>query len=150
MDELLEYLKYYKVDKLGYVEDLDGNRLSEVVTNRGYKQVVLHDRLGNRKCMRVHRLVAICHIPNPDNLPIVNHLNEIKTDNRASNLEWTTPQGNSDHSVKIEHKFISPEGCVVTVRNMSKFARENNLNKSHLTQVRLGNRKQHKGWTSYE
>lgn len=46
----------------------------------------------------VHRLVAMAFIPNPDNLPEVNHRDFNRTNNVASNLEWTTKQQNVDHA----------------------------------------------------
>lgn len=52
---------------------------------------MVHLRTNNtNKLYSIHRLVAIHFIDNPDNLPCVNHKNEIKTDNRAKNLEWCT------------------------------------------------------------
>lgn len=54
-------------------------------TNFGYCLVSLGRKEQN---IRVHRLVAEAFIPNPDKLPIINHLNEIKHDNRVENLEW--------------------------------------------------------------
>lgn len=44
---------------------------------------------------RVHRLVAQAYIPNPNNLPIVGHYNNIKNDNRVENLYWTTDSENT-------------------------------------------------------
>ena len=46
---------------------------------------------------RIHRLVAETFIPNPDNLPEVNHKDENKLNNEASNLEWCTHKYNSNY-----------------------------------------------------
>lgn len=54
-----------------------------------------------RKGFSIHRLVAKAFIPNPDNLPEVNHKNGIKSDNRASELEWATSGDNQTHAYKI-------------------------------------------------
>lgn len=49
----------------------------------------------------VHRLVACAFIPNPDSLSQVNHIDGNKKNNSASNLEWITPKGNIEHSIKM-------------------------------------------------
>lgn len=64
----------------------------------GYLRVVL-SKEGKVKSCSVHRLVAQAFIPNDDESKNqINHINEIKTDNRVSNLEWCTAQYNSTYN----------------------------------------------------
>ena len=72
-----------------------GKILSPKVTNTGYLEVVLMKN-NVRCCRRVHRLVAITFIPNSFNYPCINHINEVKTDNRIENLEWCNSKQNND------------------------------------------------------
>ena len=66
-----------------------------------YMQLTLHK---NGKCYtkRVHRLVAQAFIPNPENKPQVNHIDENKTNNHMSNLEWMTSIENVNHGTRNE------------------------------------------------
>lgn len=78
----------------------------------GYLAVYLRDHeTGKQKWSYIHRLVAEAFLPNPENLPFVNHKNQVTTDNRVENLEWCTPAYNICYSLlqngKIEENYIS-------------------------------------------
>lgn len=66
--------------------------------HRGYWQVKLYN--GEYKSFLVHRLVAEEYLPNPDDLPCVNHKDGDKKNNHVSNLEWCTNQANTDHAMQ--------------------------------------------------
>ena len=66
-------------------------------TSTGYKKVELC-KDGKRKGFKVHRLVAIAFIPNPDNKPEVNHIDGNKINNNIDNLEWVTSSENTIHA----------------------------------------------------
>lgn len=67
---------------------------------KGYPAVKLYiDGRGSSKQILVHRLVAIHFIPNPENKPQVNHINGVRGDSRAENLEWVTARENQTHRI---------------------------------------------------
>lgn len=72
----------------------------------GYPVVTLC-REGVAKTMKVHRLVAMAFIPNPDNKPSVDHLNTIRTDNRVENLRWATNKENRNNALTVRHMELS-------------------------------------------
>lgn len=82
----------YQVSNLGRVKSLNYNKtgvekiLKPIMSNRYLSVHLWKD--GKAKMRRVHRIVAEAFLDNPDNLPQINHKNEIKTDNRVENLEW--------------------------------------------------------------
>lgn len=77
----------------------------------------------------VHRLVAETFISNPNNLPQVNHINELKYDNRVCNLEWVNNQKNSEHSLSRWIWTIEniDDGTIYECTNLSKWCRENEV-----------------------
>ena len=64
--------------------------------NKTYRNVLLRQN-GKYKCITVHRLVAMCFIPNPDNKPQVDHINRNSLDNRVCNLRWVTAKENCNN-----------------------------------------------------
>lgn len=73
----------------------------EEVNPKGYAVTNLSSDGARPKRAQIHRLVAMCFIPNPQNKPQVNHINGIRNDNRVQNLEWVTNGENQLHSFRI-------------------------------------------------
>ena len=82
---------------------IGGEVLSTSVLPNGYERVTLYER-NNCSAQRVHRLVAMAFIPNPNGYPIVNHKDENPLNNRADNLEWCTQQYNVNYGTAQERK----------------------------------------------
>ena len=87
----------YSVSNMGRVRnDRKNTLMGNSYDSKGYYRVAL-SKNNKRHARRVHRLVAMAFIPNPQNKEQVNHLDGNKTNNVVSNLEWCTNQENQDH-----------------------------------------------------
>lgn len=104
---------YYEVSNMGNVRSIDrivkrgrfcekrkSHPLSVVISSgtKGYCFVNLNIN-GKTYSKKVHRLVADAFIPNPYNKPCVDHINTIRTDNRAENLKWATYKENANNPI---------------------------------------------------
>lgn len=94
-----------------------GHILKQYQERSGYMRVKFKVN-GETKSVLVHRMVATCFIPNPDNLPEVNHIDNDRTNNTVSNLEWCTRQYNSDYKKMFGTSPAQLFGCPVFAVNL--------------------------------
>lgn len=113
------YEGLYEADSNGIIWSLrhprTGGRkaLNIYLNTKGYPHVTLHkDKV--RQNFRTHRIIAKLFIPNPNNLPEVNHLDGNKQNNSVSNLEWCTGKENVRHSFEVigRQRFFGEENAV--------------------------------------
>ena len=131
----------YMVSNLGRVKSLDrvdslGHHRKEkilqpVKSNNGYLRVMLYND-GKVKRYLVHRLVGNAFIPNPNDLPEVNHKDEDKTNNKVENLEWCDSTYNKRYSKAIsvnqftlDGKFIRMWDCIREIGYQTGFDNSN-------------------------
>lgn len=94
----------------GMPRKLKGRLMKLHLNVYGYYDVGLSNAAGkNGNIYKVHRLVALAFIPNPDNLPQVNHKNGIKTDNNVKNLEWCTNAYNVKYGYDLRKGLIDAQ-----------------------------------------
>lgn len=110
--DVVGFERLYEVSNLGNVRSVtrtitrsdgrvyvkQGKQLKSFVTNRGYEYVMLNDAQHKQHLKTVHRLVAQAFVANPSNLPVVNHKDENKLNNAATNLEWCTQSYNMTYN----------------------------------------------------
>lgn len=93
--------EHYLVSDNGEVYSLRSNKiLKPDIDKDGYEIYRIYNEEHKRKTFKGHRLVGLTFIDNPNNLPIVNHIDGNKRNNHLSNLEWCTNEYNIQHAVK--------------------------------------------------
>ena len=75
--------------------------------NSGYIEYHLKIDKGKTKIKKLHRIIAETFIPNPNNYPVVNHINGNKLDNRVENLEWCTQSWNNKEAYRLGLRVVS-------------------------------------------
>lgn len=141
----------YEVSDLGRVRNTKTGRIKKNFLNiNGYYYAQLFYDGGVHPTL-VHRLVAKAFVPNPEHLAEVNHLDENKTNNAASNLEWCSRAYNMKYSGKhrvgtkkpkqIAVRSIAPNGTVTAYRSLSHAAKSLGISPGPIWQVINGNRR---------
>ena len=102
--DILNYEKIYKISNFGEIYSIKNNMILKPVLKNGYSYVSLNKN-GKCKTFRVHKLVAMAFIPNPNDLPCINHKDENKLNNRVDNLEWCTYKYNNNYGKKREEIY---------------------------------------------
>lgn len=154
------YEGLYEVSNLGNVRSLNYRRmgvkrvLSPKPYGDGYLGVNLYDLQRKQHTHYIHRLVAIAFLPNPYDLPQVNHRDENKHNNRIENLEWCTQKYNNDYGTAPQRRGNSLSkpivqmlnGDVVRVWSSGREAQSDGFNPSKIAQCCQGKQKHHKGY----
>lgn len=172
------YEGYYEISNTGKVKsitrvitDVNGRQitrkekeLSQNLDNSGYYTVGLN-KDGHKTRFKVHRLVALTFISNPNNLPFVNHKDENKLNNYVNNLEWCTQEYNNNYGTRVERiSQTATKNSVImcdkeTHEPIKEFLNANIASKelghpnscSHIYEVAQGKRKSALGyWWKYK
>lgn len=128
----------YQVSNYGNVKSLNYNKTGKecILKNRKRYDGYCSIRLCNKtvKTFSIHRLVAEAFIPNPNNLPEVNHRDEDKTNNNVTNLEWCDKKYNINYGTRTE-KTSKQVLCVETgviYQSLHNIERELNFSRSSI------------------
>ena len=98
----IECYENYSVSNMGNVRnDKTGRILKGLPDKDGYLRVCLCKE-NKKKTHQIHRLIGLAFLENPDNLPQIDHINQVKNDNRIENLRWCSCGNNNRNRKKFE------------------------------------------------
>jgi hypothetical protein len=148
--DVVGYEGLYQVSNTGLVKSIfynDGLILYQTTNPQtGYKMLTLVKSGEKNNTVYVHRLVAMAFISQEEGKPIINHINEIKTDNRVENLEWCTYQYNNLYNGKVKKCYkpieqISQGVVVAEWENARRAAEKTKANYKNISACCRGLRK---------
>ena len=115
---------------ISYLRYPNGKVLKPHVSENGYLTTTIK-QYGKFKSYYIHRLVAQIFIPNPENLPYVNHKSEDRTDNRMENLEWCTAEYNCNYGNHRENLIKATLRFTGHPSRIAKLDKQGNLLKAY-------------------
>lgn len=127
--DVKDYEGLYQINENGQIKRLPGKHspterfIKHSVATNGYTQVCLC-RDGKAKTLRLHRLLAVAFIANPENKPQVNHMDGIRTNYSLENLEWVTRSENRFHACNVTKNALPPRSM------LGRLGKDHNLSKS--------------------
>nr|DAK16804.1 MAG TPA: homing endonuclease [Caudoviricetes sp.] len=154
---LINNFENYAISNYGNIKNVKKNKILKPVKNKnGYLEHTFCQN-GVKKTFRIHRLVGLYFIPNPDNKPYINHKNGIKTDNCFNNLEWCTAKENDTHArltgLKDQNKPIIAEeietGNKIVFSSVSEAGAILGINKGTISKVLHNKRNKVNGYKFY-
>lgn len=147
---------FYEVSNLGRKKNSKRKNILKCgLDTYGYKQVVLC-KDGKRFSKKIHRLVALCFIPNPHQYNCINHIDENKLNNNANNLEWCTVAYNNNYGTRLKRSVEKRSKPVAQISNgeiiaIYKSAVEaNNITGINYSKIRMCCRNERKKAGGYE
>jgi len=150
--DISSYEGMYQISNIGNVKSLSRmmrtygktkyhlskeKNLSLVTAGAGYKHIGLC-KGGKCSIFTVHRLVAQAFVPNPNNLPCVNHIDGVKLNNNYMNLEWCTKAQNNQHALDIGLRtpFSGEGSCAAKLTDSLVLEiRASKLHRQHLAEI---------------
>lgn len=120
--DITGYEGLYQVSNFGRVKRLNTNRILKSAKSKGGYPYIVLSKNGITSNKTIHRLVAKAFIPNPENKPEVNHIDENKTNNKVSNLNWMTRKENVNHGTRTERCLIPIIAINIKTGEVKEFA----------------------------
>lgn len=125
----------YAATSCGKIWSYKQKKFMQPCGEKGNYQLVMLSKDGISKCYYVHRLVAMAFLPNPDNLPEVNHKDEQKDNNCLNNLEWCSKQYNLMYGTRCM-RICKPVYCIEldkTFQSIFMACKELNIGQANLS-----------------
>lgn len=112
--------------------------LAPVYNQKGYARVGLKDKNHHQRTLSIHRLVAEAFIPNPDNLPQVNHKDENKSNNNVENLEWTSCKDNVNYGTGVKRRSITQRYTEPNMKTVYQYTKDGDFIRSYISTAEAG------------